>query len=156
MDQLRQIFNGTLETWDQVGGTKDKLQVLSRESNSGTYVFFAEHVLKKDDYGPKVRRMTSNATIAGSVEQDKYNIGYVGLGYAKKADVKIIKVKADEATPGVSPSLKTVADGTYPVARPLHIYSNGEAIGLAKAFIDFTLSDEGQKIVEETGYIPVR
>jgi phosphate transport system substrate-binding protein len=156
LDQLRQIFNGTLRDWKQVGGPKRPLQVLSRESNSGTYVFFNEHVLRKDDYAREARLMPSNAAIVQAVSQDRGSIGYVGLGYAEGAPVRIVRVKADAASPAVAPSLTTVRDGSYPIARPLHLYANGEPKGLARDFIEFALSPEGQRIVRETGYIPVR
>lgn len=157
MDQLRQIFNGTLNNWNQVGGPDQGIQALSRESNSGTFVFFNEQVLKKDDYGPKVRLMPSSAAIVQSASQDRWSIGYVGLGYAERDDVKIIAVKQQGASsPAVKPSLRTITDGSYPIARPLHLYTNGQPTGLAGAFVDFTLSDEGQRIVKETGYIPLR
>lgn len=156
MDQLRQIFNGTLKNWNQVGGPDQPIQALSRESNSGTYVFFNEHVLKKDDYGREVRLMPSNAAIVQSASQDKWSIGYVGLAYAEGAAVKIIGVKADASSKAVKPNLETVTNGSYPIARPLHLYTNGEPTGLTKAFVDFTLSKEGQQIVKETGYIPLR
>lgn len=156
MDQLRQIFNGTLQHWSQVGGPAQPIQVLSRESNSGTYVFFNEHVLKKDDYGREVRLMPSNAVIVQSASEDRWSIGYVGLGYAQGAAVKIVGVKPGQKSAAVSPSLETVRDGSYPIARPLHLYANAEPTGLAKAFIGFALSQEGQRIVRETGYIPLR
>jgi len=156
LDQLRQIFNGTLRNWSQVGGQDEEIQVLSRESNSGTYVFFNEHVLMKDNYGQAVRLMPSNAAIVQSLSQDRFSIGYVGLAYAEGAAVKVIGVKKDKETAGITPSLETVSDGSYPIARPLHIYSNGEPAGLAKDFIDFALSQNGQDIVRETGYIPLK
>ncbi|MFQ5504472.1 MAG: phosphate ABC transporter substrate-binding protein, partial [Planctomycetota bacterium] len=156
LDQLRQVFNGTLQSWSQIGGVEQAIQILSRESNSGTYVFFNEHVLQKDDYGPKVRLMPSNAAIVQSVGQDRWSIGYVGLGYAQGAPVKVIQVKPDPSSPAVQPSLATVRDRSYPIARPLYLYSNGEPSGLARAFADFALSAEGQGIVREIGYIPLR
>ena len=156
MDQLRQIFNGTLNNWNQVGGPDQSIQVLSRESNSGTYVFFNEQVLKKDDYGREVRLMPSSAAIVQSTSQDRWSIGYVGLGYAEGAVVKVIGVKPDATGPAVHPSLDTVLDGSYPIARPLYLYTNGEPSGLVKAFADFVLLEDGQRIVQEIGYIPHR
>lgn len=156
MDQLRQIFNGTLRNWNQVGGPDQSIQVLSRESNSGTYVFFNEQVLEKDDYGREVRLMPSSAAIVQSTSQDHWSIGYVGLGYAEGAAVKVIAVKQDASSPAVHPSLDTIRDGSYPIARPLYLYTNGEPAGLTKAVADFVLSEDGQRIVQETGYIPLR
>ncbi len=154
-DQLRQMYNGTLNNWSQVGGPDQAIQALSRESNSGTYVFFNEHVLKKDDYGAAVRLMPSNAAIVQSVSQDKWSIGYVGLAYAEGAAVEVVGVKPDASSPAVRPSLDTVSSGSYAIARPLYLYSNGEPSGLVKAFVEFALSADGQKIVEEVGYIPL-
>lgn len=156
MDQLRQVFNGTLRNWNQVGGPDQSIQVLSRESNSGTYVFFNEQVLKKDDYGREVRLMPATAAIVQSVSQDRWSIGYVGLGYAEGASVKVVAVKQDASSPALLPSLDTVRDGSYPIARPLYLYANGEPTGLAKAFADYVLSPDGQRIVQQTGYIPLR
>jgi phosphate transport system substrate-binding protein len=156
LDQLRQVFNGTLKNWNQIGGPDQAIQVLSRESNSGTYVFFNEQVLEKDDYGREVRLMPSSAAIVQSVDQDKWSIGYVGLGYAEGSSVKVIAVKTDASSAAVTPSLASIRDGSYPIARPLFMYSNGEPVGLAKAFLDSALSVNGQEIVAETGYIPIR
>lgn len=155
LDQLRQVFNGTLENWSQVGGADAPIKVLSRESSSGTYVFFNEHVLKKDDYSAKARLMPSTAAIIQATAQDAGSIGYVGLGYVNDT-VKVVKVKTDGDAPAVAPSLGTVLDGSYPISRPLHLYTQGEPTGLAKAFVDFCFSEAGQKIVTESGYIPVK
>jgi phosphate transport system substrate-binding protein len=156
MDQLRQIFNGTLENWKQVGGPDQGIQALSRESNSGTYVFFNEHVLMKDDFGRAIRLMPSSAAIVQSVSQDPWSIGYVGLGYAGGGETKLVGVMAEAGQPAVLPSLETVQGGNYSIARALYLYTNGEPEGLAKAFVDFVLAEEGQRIVQETGYIPLR
>jgi len=153
MDQGRQIFNGTLVNWNQVGGADQVILALSRESNSGTYVFFNKRVLMKDDYGSRVKLMPSNATIVQSVSQDKGSIGYVGLAYAQNADVKILGIKKSESSKAVFPNAASVSDGSYPIARPLLLYTNGEAKGLAKAFLDFAISSEGQAIVQQIGYV---
>lgn len=156
LDQLRQVFNGTLNNWNQVGGPDQKIQALSRESNSGTYVFFNEHVLKKDDYGREVRLMPSNAAIVQSVRQDAWSLGYVGLGYAKGQDIKVVGVKAEASSPAIVPTLVSIRDGSYAIARPLFLYANGEVSGTTKRFVDFILAEAGQDIVVETGYVPVR
>jgi phosphate transport system substrate-binding protein len=155
-DQLRQIFNGSLKSWKEVGGPDQPIQVLSRESSSGTYAFFNEHVMKKDDYSTAARLMPSTAAIIESCSQDQWSIGYVGLGYTKGADVKILAVKAGPDAPAVVPSLKTVADESYVIARPLQIYTRGAPAGLGKSFVDYCLSPEGQKVVVDTGYIPLQ
>lgn len=155
-DQLRQIFNGTLKRWSQVGGPDQPIQVLSRESSSGTYGFFKEHVLENDDFGPEVLLMPSTSAIVQSATQDPWSIGYVGLGYTKEAKLKVLKVKAGPDAPAVLPSVETVKDGSYAIARPLLLYGPASRDGVAKGFIDFALSEAGQKIVAENGYIPLR
>jgi len=155
LDQLRQVFNGTLTRWKQVGGADVAIQVLSRESNSGTYVFFNEQVLRKDDYAARARLLPSTAAVIHSTAQDSGSIGYVGLGYVQGAAVKVVGVKADADAPAVAASVEAVREGSYPIARPLLLYTQGEPAGLAKAFLDFCSSPAGQEIVAETGYIPV-
>lgn len=156
MDQLRQIFNGTLENWSKVGGPDQKITVLSRESNSGTYVFFNKTVLEKDDFAATARLMPSSSAIIQSCTQDKWSIGYVGVGYTKNAKVTVVAVKKDKDAAGVKPSIPTVSDGSYPIARPLHLYTRGEPAGMAKQLLEFVFSVEGQKIVEAKGYIPLK
>ncbi|HSG99128.1 MAG TPA: PstS family phosphate ABC transporter substrate-binding protein, partial [candidate division Zixibacteria bacterium] len=157
IDQIGAIYTGAFTNWSQVGGPDKDIIVLSRESSSGTYVFFQEFVLKKQDYTPKARLMPATSAIVQSVTDDAWTIGYVGLGYAAEAGdkVKTLSVKADEKSAAIVPSEKTVATGEYAIARPLQLYTNGVAAGAVKAFIDFCLSEAGQKIVAETGYVPV-
>lgn len=158
MGQLAKMFTAAYTRWDQVGGPDEEIIVLSRESSSGTYVFFQEHVLKKQDYTQRAMLMPATSAIIQSVSSDKWAIGYVGLGYAlaAKGKVKIVAVKADDNSQAVSPSEQTVKSGEYSIARLLYFYLNGEARGTVKNFIDFCLSDEGQTIVRETGYVAVR
>jgi phosphate transport system substrate-binding protein len=154
-DQLRKIFNGTYKNWRQVGGPNQPIIVLSRESNSGTYVFFQEHVLQKDNYSAEARLMPATAAIAQSCAQDRWAIGYGGVGYALNSPVKIIKVKKTEKDEAIFPSSENITSGKYPIARPLHFYTSGQPAGTIKKFIDFVLSPEGQKIVEEMEYVAV-
>ena len=158
LDQIRQIYNGTLTNWSEVGGPDQKITVLSRDNSSGTFVFFQEMVLKKEDYSNEALMMTATSTIVQSIAADKWNIGYIGLGYADKAQgkVKVLAIRTEPGSAAVTPSVATVQDKTYPIARPLYLYSFGEPMGIAKAFVDFALSADGQKIVEETGYVPLR
>jgi phosphate transport system substrate-binding protein len=155
LDQLKNIYTGVYTRWSDVGGPDQPIIVLSRESNSGTYVYFQEHVLQKKDYAPSVRLMPSTAAITKSVTDDKWAIGYGGVAYAEHANVKTLRVKTTPAEAGVAPSEATVHDGSYPISRPLFLYTNGTPSGNSKAFIDFCMSDEGQKIVTRTGYITV-
>ncbi len=157
IEQIGKIFTGAYTNWRDVGGPDEKIIVLSRESSSGTYVFFQEHVLKKKDYTTKARLMPATSAIIQSVSSDKWAIGYVGLGYAAEAGdkVKTLAIKEDADSPAVMPSEKTVKSGEYSIARPLHLYTKGEPQGIIKEFLDFCLSDEGQKIVREMGYVAV-
>lgn len=158
MEQLKKIFTGAYTTWKQVGGPDEDIIVLSRESSSGTYVFFQKTVLKKEDYARSARLMPATSAIIQAVSTDKWAVGYVGLGYAlgARGAVKMVKVKVDDAVAPVTPSEGTVMSGDYPIARPLHLYTKKDLSPLAQAFIDFALSAEGQRIVKETGYVAVK
>jgi phosphate transport system substrate-binding protein len=156
LEQLKKIYTGIYKNWKEVGGPDQPITVLSRESNSGTYVFFQEHVLEKENYAPTVKLMPATSAIVQSVTSDKWSIGYVGLGYTKEAKVKIVPVKKDAGASAVMPSHETVLDKSYPIARALYLYFNGEPTESNKTFLDFSLSPEGQKIVEETGYITLK
>jgi phosphate transport system substrate-binding protein len=158
LEQIRKIYVGAYESWKQVGGPDEPIVVLSRESSSGTYVFFQEHVLRKQDYRQDARLMPATSAIIQAVSADQWDIGYVGLGYAAEAGdkVKTLSVKADADAAPVVPSEDTVDSGAYSIARPLFFYTPGEPQGTAKEFIDFCTGPEGQKIVRETGYVPVK
>ncbi|MBC8401398.1 MAG: PstS family phosphate ABC transporter substrate-binding protein [Candidatus Marinimicrobia bacterium] len=157
VDQIGRIFRGSYANWKKVNGPDAPILILSRESSSGTYVFFQRRVLNKQDYSVDAMLMPSTSAIIQTVSQDKWSIGYVGLGYAFEAKnrVKILAVLDQKDRASVIPSVEAVKSGAYPIARPLHFYTKGEPTGLAKQFIDFCLSDAGQKIVLETGYVPV-
>ncbi len=158
LEQIRKIYTGAYTRWSQVDGPDEPIVVLSRESSSGTYVFFQEHVLQKKDYRQDARLMPATSSIIQSVSADKWSIGYVGLGYAVEAagKVKMLGVKAGDEAAVVMPSEETVDTGAYSIARPLHLYTAGDPEGPVKEFIDFCLGPEGQKIVRQTGYVPLR
>ncbi len=157
IEQIGKIYTGAYTNWNQLGGNDHHIVVLSRESSSGTYVFFQKMVMNKHDYRQDAMLMPSTSAIIQSVSQDKWAIGYVGLGYAFNAAdrVKVISVKKTADAAPVVPSVATVQSGEYAIARPLRFYTNGEPEGDIKSFIDFVLSDEGQKIVLEAGYVPI-
>jgi phosphate transport system substrate-binding protein len=156
MDQIKKIYTGVFKSWKDVGGPDESINILSRESNSGTYVFFQEHVLIKENFAPTVKLMPASSSIVQTVTSDKWAIGYVGLGYTKDAKVKVLPVKKDDSAPAIMPSHTTVLDKTYGIARPLFMYFNGEPGGNLKNFFEFAVSDEGQKIVDETGYVTLK
>lgn len=153
LDQLKQIYTGAATNWNQVGGADQSIDVLSRESSSGTFVFFQEHVLAKEDYASNARLMPATSGITNEVKENASAIGYIGLGYLGDG-LKAIAVKSDDNSPAVLPSEATVKSGEYSVARPLFLYTNGEPTGSIKAFLDFANSGQGQEIVKESGYVP--
>lgn len=157
LEQLKKIYTGAYTNWSEVGGGNGEFIVLSRESSSGTYVFFQEHVLRKQDYTQKARLMPATSSIIQAVETDALSIGYVGLGYAAEAGarVKVLNVKADANAPAIVPSEGTVRDGSYSISRPLYFYAAGVAPE-AEAFVRFCLSEPGQQVVREAGYVPVQ
>ncbi|MBU2538481.1 MAG: PstS family phosphate ABC transporter substrate-binding protein [Proteobacteria bacterium] len=157
IDQLRLIYTGKVTNWKEVGGADTPILLLSRESSSGTFVFFQEHVLNKEDFSPSARLLPGTSALVQSVAADRGAIAYVGLGFAAEAQgtVKTLGVQANDQSGPVVPSEETVRSGAYAVSRPLFFYTNGEPKDATKQFIDFCLSPAGQKIVRETGYVPV-
>ena len=157
MEQLHGIYTGAITNWNEVGGADQSIVVLSRESSSGTYVFFQEHVLNREDYAASARLMPATSAIVQSVASDVGSIGYVGLGYAAGAAdrIKAVAVKVTPDAEAVAPSEEAVAAGTYSIARSLYFYSDGQPTGTLQAFVQYCLSPAGQQVVRETGYVPV-
>lgn len=156
--QIGKIYRGEVTNWKQLGGPDKNITALSRESSSGTYVYFQEHVLDKQDYSPKVRLMPATSAIVQGVEDDIYAIGYVGLGYLEGAHnkVKALKIKAKEGAPAVEPNEANAKNKTYPIARALYLYTNGQPKGAVQSFIQFAKTPDGQKIVTEQGYVSIK
>jgi len=157
IDQLRLIYTGKITNWKEVGGADTPILLLSRESSSGTFVFFQEHILNKEDFSPSARLLPGTSALVQAVAADRGAIAYVGLGFAEeaKSKAKTLGVQAKDQPKPVVPSEETVVSGAYPVSRPLFFYTNGIPKDTIKQFIDFCLSPAGQKIVRETGYVPV-
>jgi phosphate transport system substrate-binding protein len=155
LEQIRLIYTGEITNWKDVGGPDQKIVVLSRESSSGTYVFFQEHVLQKQDYTPRARLMPATSAIVQTTGEDAGAIGYVGLGYAAEAGdrIKTLAVKETVDSPAVLPSEETVKSGEYSIARPLHLYTRGESTSLVGDFVAFCLGEMGQEIVRQAGYV---
>lgn len=156
-EQIGKIYTGAISNWNQVGGPDKEIVVLSRESSSGTYVFFQEHVLNKEDYRQDAMLMPATSAVIQTVADDAGAIGYVGLGYALEAGdkVKMLGVQETADSPVVTPSEATVDSGEYSIARPLHLYTTGKPEGNVKTFLEYVMSPDGQKIVSDTGYVPV-
>jgi phosphate transport system substrate-binding protein len=159
--QLAQIFTGKVTNWREVGGEDEKIVILSREVNSGTHVYFKEHVLRKNDpnskeeFAAQALMLPSSQAIADEVANNEAAIGYYGMGYIS-AKQKPILVAQDEKSEYVVPTMENVVGGKYPISRPLFFYTNGEPKGLVKDFVDFALSKEGQEIVIKTDFVPIK
>ncbi len=153
MDEIGKIFRGEIKNWKEVGGSDMPITLYGRQSNSGTFVFFMEAVLK-GDYSSSMRRMNGNAQIVEACKQDKSGIGYVGVGYVKDATgITVVKVASRPGADYASPlNVSDVKSGKYPIARPLNQYVNGTPKGAVRDFMIFELSPEGQRIVEEEGF----
>lgn len=161
MADLRDIFMGKMRNWKEAGGLNKELVILSREVNSGTHVFFKEHVLRmgnpkgQEEFSPMALLMPSSQAIADEITNNDNAIGYYGMGYISPAQ-KVIAVAKDPGSPYVKPTVENVKAGTYPISRPLYIYTNGEPQGLIKSFMDFIFSKEGQKIVKKLDFVPIK
>lgn len=161
MGQLADIFTGRITDWKQVGGRGGKIVLLSREVNSGTHVYFKEHVLRKGDSGskeefaPSALMLPSSQAIADEVASNPAAIGYYGMGYIS-AKQKPVSVAKDENSPYEQPTMENVIKGVYPISRPLLLFTKGEPQGAVKKFVDFCLSPEGQEIVKKTDFVPVK
>ncbi|MBU4376576.1 MAG: phosphate ABC transporter substrate-binding protein [Candidatus Omnitrophica bacterium] len=160
IDQLAGIFTGRISNWKEVGGKDEKIVILSREVNSGTHVYFKEHVLRKldpnskEEFAPSALMLSSSQAIADEVAGNSAAIGYYGMGYISPKQ-KPVAVAKDEKSEYVTPTIENVINGTYPISRPLFLYTNGVPAGLVKKFVDFILSKEGQDIVLATDFVPI-
>lgn len=164
LKQLMGIYTGKINNWNEVGGSSQPILRYCRESNSGTYVFFKEHVLKNADYASDCQTMPGTSAVANAVGKDPAGIGYGGAAYfIKQSETKIISVKKDEKSVGVSP---VKSDGTldfesawtlkYPITRYLYMYTGFKPKGEIKAYFDWILSPDGQKVVDEVGCVPLK
>lgn len=154
-EQLEAIFTGKITNWKQVGGEDMKIVCYSRETSSGTYEFFKENVLKNKNYMNGIMSMPATGAIMQSVGQTKGAIAYVGLAYLNK-NVKAIHVSYDKGKTYIVPSIANAKNKTYPIVRPLFYYYEIKIEKRVKPYLDYVLSPEGQKIVTQVGYIPVK
>jgi len=148
-EQVRRIFKGEITNWKQVGGPDLEIVAISRDTSSGTYETFHELIMNKEKMD-KVEYVNSNPQAHSRVKTTQGAVGYVGLGFVDK-DVKALKID------GVAPTRRTIASGTYPVARPLFLFTNGypKLGSLLHAFVSFHLSEKGQEIIEAKGFVPL-
>lgn len=165
--QVSDIFAGKIKNWKQLGGADMPITLYGRENSSGTYEFFKDHVLgkvdgKQVDYSPSTQVLQGTAALGEAVARDVKGIGYGGVGYfAERNDVKILHIKKDENSPAISPSennkvnYDAIWSGDYSISRYLYCFTNGEATGKLKEFMDFIVSQEGQNVVRTMEYIPL-
>ncbi len=161
LEQLAEIYgeNGKITKWSQLGvkvpGAADEIVRVSRQSNSGTYVYFREAVLGKGrDFKLGSRDMHGSKDCVELISRTPAAIGYSGMGYATPG-VKALKIAAKAGATAVAPTVATALDHTYPIARPLLMYTIGEPAGEVKKYLDWIHSEAGQKIVEQSGYVPL-
>lgn len=161
-DQLTAIFaeGGKITKWSELGvkvpAAHDLIIRVSRQSSSGTYEFFREHVLAKKDFKLGSRDMNGSKEVVELVATTTGAIGYSGLGYNEPGKVRMLNVSPKAGQPAIEPSVATTLSKQYPIARPLLVYTLGEPTGELKNYIDWILADAGQKIVEKSGYVPLR
>ncbi len=146
-EQLKDIYTGKINNWKEVGGKDARIIRYGRENNSGTYVYFKKQVLKKRNYVDNTQSLPGTASVVNAVSKDKNGIGYGGISYAE--GVKVIMVN------GVKPTTQTIAKGEYPISRKLFQYTIDKPKGLAKSFMLFELSPDGQKLAVKAGYVPL-
>jgi phosphate transport system substrate-binding protein len=159
LQQISDIYTGKITNWREVGGDDRPIVLLSRESNSGTYVYVLENVIRMGDpkskllFTPDTLLMPSSEGISTEVRQNPNAIGYDGLGYVT-SDQKVLAVARDASSPYMLPSVANVNNGTYPISRPLYMYTIGEPSGQVKAYLDWVLGP-GQKLVSKLGFVPL-
>jgi phosphate transport system substrate-binding protein len=160
IDQISDIFTGRITNWQEVGGNDALIILLSRESNSGTHVYFLEEVIRKgeedntDIFAPQTLLMPSSVGITSEVRRNPNAIGYDGLGYVTEHE-KVIAVAKDSASPYVLPAVETAASGAYPISRGLYMYTAGEPTGVIADYLNWIMGPEGQAIVAELGFVPL-
>jgi phosphate transport system substrate-binding protein len=162
LKQVLGIYTGAINNWSEVGGSNAPIVRYCRESNSGTYVFFKEHVLKNKDYAADCQTMPGTGAVAEAVSQDPNGIGYGGVAYfMTRSDSKILAIKKDENAPAIHPvkngkiDFHVVYSGDYPIGRYLNCYTLGSPEGDVQEYMSWILGPQGQQIAEEVGYIPL-
>lgn len=148
--QVEQIFTGDVKDWSATGGKAGKISIYTRNTASGTYADWKELAMKKREYASSSQKMAGNEQIVAEVAKNANGVGYVGLAYINNPGIKVIAID------GVLPSKETVLAKKYAYSRPTFYYTNGEPSSEAAKFIEFSLSDAGQTIVEKSGYVPIR
>jgi len=158
--QISAIYTGEITNWNQLGGEDRPIVRLSRETNSGTHVYFLENVLRMGEkesdllFSMNTLLLPSSEGIIKEVGQNPNAIGYDGLGYITE-EVKVVGVAVNPGEDYIYPSVETVNNGLYPIARELYMYTNGQPEGVLKVYMDWIFSDEAQQIVADLGFVPI-
>jgi len=161
LKQLSDMYTGRITNWKDVGGLDAPIILLSRETNSGTHVYFLETVVRMGDgenediFAPQTLLMPSSVGITSELRRNPNAIGYDGLGYVDPAHEKVIKVAMDAQGPYVAPSVETATEGLYPLARNLYMYTAGEPTGAVAEYLAWVMSPAGQQIVAKLGFVPL-
>ncbi len=148
VEQLKGIYSGKIKNWSEIGGPDERIVVISRDTSSGTYETWQEKILGKDRVAPSALLQASSGAVVQAVAKNPNAIGYIGYGYVDPS-TKVLSVDGFQATP------ENALSGAWPIARELYLFTNGEAQGTAKDFIEYALGAEGQKLVKEVGFIPL-
>lgn len=154
LGQLKDIYTGKITNWNQVGGADKKIILYSRENNSGTYVYFKDEVLMGEDFVATAQNMPGTAAVVNAISKDQWGIGYGGSAYGK--GIREVPIRKDADSPAYAPTMDNIKGGKYPVSRFLYMYLVRRPEGALKTYIDWMLGDEGQKLVSEVGYFPIR
>jgi phosphate transport system substrate-binding protein len=150
IEQIRAIYTGQFRNWKDLGGPDRKIVVISRDTNSGTYECFETMIMNKEKMADRTEYVGSNGAIRQRVMGTEGAIGYLGLAFLE--GVKAVKVNSIEATP------ETVLSKTYPISRPLYMYTNGRLSSGTPLceFVELSTTPEGKKIIEDTGFVPLK
>lgn len=148
LSQLKSIYQKKIRNWKELGGGDRKIVIISRDTGSGTYEVWHKKVMKKERISPRAQLLASNGAVVQAVMNNKHAVGYIGIGYLNE-NIKALDVN------GVTASVTTALNGTYPIARPLFMFTNGWPKGVVSDFINFVVSPKGQKIVKEEGFVPL-
>ncbi len=154
VEQVKDIYTGKVTNWKALGGPDAPIILYGRENNSGTYVYFRDNVLMGEDYSASMQSMPGTAAVVNAVSKDKNGIGYGGAAYG--AGIREVKIKKDGGSVAYAPTMENIKAGDYPVTRFLYLYVKNKPTGKMKEYIDWILSDEGQAVVSQVGYFPIR
>jgi len=154
IEQIKNIYTGKITNWKDVGGKDSKIIVYGRENSSGTYVYFKDNVLGGDDYTSSMQSLPGTAAVVNAVAKDKNAIGFGGAAYAK--GIKYAAVKKDANSKAYLPTAENIKSGDYPISRFLYLYTKNRPTGELKDYIDWILSAEGQSVVTQVGYFPIK